>query len=182
MSSAQLLTAQQLAARLSEPDLLVLDCRFALEDPAYGARVYQENHIPGAHFADLERDLSAPVRKGVTGRHPLPDPAELLLKLRAWGLRQDSQVVLYDDGPGAFAARAWWLLHWLGKRDGVYLLDGGLAAWKAAGLALTNGESSLRPGDFQGQPDASLLIDAATLQAQLGQPGLALLDARAPPR
>ncbi|MBN0077577.1 sulfurtransferase, partial [Pseudomonas aeruginosa] len=113
-----------------------------LEDPAYGARVYQENHIPGAHFADLERDLSAPVRKGVTGRHPLPDPAELLLKLRAWGLRQDSQVVLYDDGPGAFAARAWWLLHWLGKRDGVYLLDGGLAAWKAAGLALNNGESS----------------------------------------
>ena len=77
MSSAQLLTAQQLAARLSEPDLLVLDCRFALEDPSYGARVYQENHIPGAHFADLERDLSAPVRKGVTGRHPLPDPAEL---------------------------------------------------------------------------------------------------------
>ena len=182
MSSAQLLTAQQLAARLSEPDLLVLDCRFALEDPAYGARVYQENHIPGAHFADLERDLSAPVRKGVTGRHPLPDPAELLLKLRAWGLRQGSQVVLYDDGPGAFAARAWWLLHWLGKRDGVYLLDGGLTAWKAAGLALTNGESSLRPGDFQGQPDASLLIDAATLQAQLGQPGLALLDARAQPR
>ncbi|MCG3030353.1 sulfurtransferase, partial [Pseudomonas aeruginosa] len=182
MSSAQLLTAQQLAARLSEPDLLVLDCRFALEDPSYGARVYQENHIPGAHFADLERDLSAPVRKGVTGRHPLPDPAELALKLQAWGLRQDSQVVLYDDGPGAFAARAWWLLHWLGKRDGVYLLDGGLAAWKAAGLALTNGESSLRPGDFQGQPDASLLIDAATLQAQLGQPGLALLDARAQPR
>ncbi|MCO3373307.1 sulfurtransferase, partial [Pseudomonas aeruginosa] len=89
MSSAQLLTAQQLAARLSEPDLLVLDCRFALEDPSYGARVYQENHIPGAHFADLERDLSAPVRKGVTGRHPLPDPAELALKLQAWGLRQD---------------------------------------------------------------------------------------------
>ncbi|MBG7426027.1 sulfurtransferase [Pseudomonas aeruginosa] len=182
MSSAQLLTAQQLAARLSEPDLLVLDCRFALEDPSYGARVYQENHIPGAHFADLERDLSGHVRKGVTGRHPLPDPAELALKLQAWGLRQDSQVVLYDDGPGAFAARAWWLLHWLGKRDGVYLLDGGLAAWKAAGLALTNGESSVRPGDFQGQPDASLLIDAATLQAQLGQPGLALLDARAQPR
>lgn len=131
MSSAQLLTAQQLAARLSEPDLLVLDCRFALEDPSYGARVYQENHIPGAHFADLERDLSAPVRKGVTGRHPLPDPAELALKLQAWGLRQDSQVVLYDDGPGAFAARAWWLLHWLGKRDGVYL---SMAAWRPGRL------------------------------------------------
>ena len=152
MSSAQLLTAQQLAARLSEPDLLVLDCRFALEDPAYGARVYQENHIPGAHFADLERDLSAPVRKGVTGRHPLPDPAELALKLQAWGLRQDSQVVLYDDGPGAFAARAWWLLHWLGKRDGVYLLDGGLAAWKAAGLARPMAKAVFDPAISRASP------------------------------
>ncbi|VTL96814.1 putative 3-mercaptopyruvate sulfurtransferase [Pseudomonas aeruginosa] len=182
MSSAQLLTAQQLAARLNEPDLLLLDCRFALEDPAYGARAYQENHIPGAHFVDLERDLSGPVHKGVTGRHPLPDAAGLALKLQAWGLREDSQVVLYDDGPGAFAARAWWLLHWLGKRAGVYLLDGGLAAWKAAGLPLTNGESSVHPGDFQGRPDDSLLIDAATLQARLGRAELALLDARAQPR
>ena len=140
MTQARLLTPEQLAARLDDPNLVLLDCRFALEDPAYGARSYQENHIPGAHFADLNRDLSAPVRPGVTGRHPLPDPQHLLEKLRGWGLNADSEVVLYDDGPGAFAARAWWLLLWLGKSEGVYLLDGGLTAWRNAGQRLTTAE------------------------------------------
>src|SRR5690606_40589338 len=106
MSLARLLTAPQLAERLSTPDLLILDCRFALDDPAYGRSRYTEGHVPGARFADLDQDLSGPVIKGVTGRHPLPDPALLQERLRDWGIDQDSQVVLYDDGPGAFAARA----------------------------------------------------------------------------
>ena len=74
MPLAQLISATALHARLQEPNLVLLDCRFALEDPSYGARSHAEGHLPGAHFADLERDLSAPVVKGVTGRHPLPDP------------------------------------------------------------------------------------------------------------
>lgn len=182
MPLAQLISAPALHARLQEPNLALLDCRFALEDPSYGARSHAEGHLPGAHFADLERDLSAPVVKGVTGRHPLPDPQNLVDKLRSWGIDNDSTIVLYDDGPGAFAARAWWLLAWLGKRDGVWLLDGGLKAWKAAGLALTTDMPAQRAGRFSGQPDDSLLLSATQLQQRLGAGDLTLLDARALPR
>lgn len=182
MTYARLLTPEQLAARLDDPNLVLLDCRFALEDPTYGARSYQENHIPGAHFADLNKDLSAAVIPGVTGRHPLPDPQQLQERLRTWGLNADSEVVLYDDGPGAFAARAWWLLLWLGKREGVYLLDGGLAAWRAAGLGLTTAESPERHGEFSGEPNNSLLISADELTNRLNDSGLPLIDARGLPR
>jgi thiosulfate/3-mercaptopyruvate sulfurtransferase len=131
MSIAQLISPQQLAARQQQPGLVILDCRFALEDTSYGQRSYADGHIDGSSFADLERDLSGPISKGKTGRHPLPDPQALIERLQYWGINADSDVVLYDDGPGAFAARAWWLLAWLGKRDGVFILDGGLKAWHA---------------------------------------------------
>lgn len=182
MSLAQLISTQDLQQRQQQEDLLLLDCRFALEDPAYGRRSYLEGHLPGAHFLDLEQDLSAPVIKGVTGRHPLPDPSALVERLRSCGLRQDSQVVLYDDGPGAFAARAWWLLVWLGKRDGLYLLDGGLKAWREAGLELTCAAPDNAPGDFCAEPDNSLVLTAEQLAVRLGTADLTLLDARALPR
>lgn len=182
MPLAQLLSPQQLAERLGQPGLVLLDCRFALDDPAYGRRSYAAGHIAGAHFADLEQDLSAPVTKGVTGRHPLPRPADLVERLRSWGLDQSSTVVLYDDGPGAFAARAWWLLAWLDKRDGVYVLDGGLKAWSAAGLPLSQALPDNPPGHFAGEPDPRLLLDAEQLRQRLGDPRLTLLDARALPR
>lgn len=182
MSLAQLISTQDLQQSLQQEDLLLLDCRFALEDPAYGRRSYLEGHLPGAHFLDLEQDLSAPVIKGVTGRHPLPDPSALVERLRSCGLRQHSQVVLYDDGPGAFAARAWWLLVWLGKRDGLYLLDGGLKAWREAGLELTCAAPDNAPGDFCAEPDNSLVLTAEQLAVRLGTADLTLLDARALPR
>lgn len=182
MSIAQLISPQALAERQQSPGLVILDCRFALEDPDYGLQSYSEGHIAGALFADLERDLSGPVVKGVTGRHPLPDVAKLNERLRAWGINEDSDIVLYDDGPGAFAARAWWLLAWLGKRSGVSILDGGLKAWHAAGFPLSLDASNVTPGRFVGHGDASLLVDAQALGQRLGQPGLTLLDARAEPR
>ncbi len=183
MSHARLIDPTTLHARLDAPGLLILDCRFALDDPSHGPRQYAEGHLPGARFADLERDLSSPVRAGVTGRHPLPDPERLADTLRRWGLNNDSQVVLYDDGPGAFAARAWWLLAWLGKRQGVHLLDGGFAAWREAGLPLQHETPPpAMAGDFEGRPDASLVLDAAGLQQRLNDPDLTLLDARALPR
>lgn len=182
MSFARLLTAPQLAERLSAPELRILDCRFALDDPAYGRTRYAAGHVPGAQFADLERDLSGPIIKGVTGRHPLPDPARLQEALRAWGVDQDSTIVLYDDGPGAFAARAWWLLAWLGKRDGVFLLDGGFQAWQAAGLPVTAQVTEPARGDFTARPDACLVVEADQLGRRLAEPGLTLIDARALPR
>ncbi|MCQ2034526.1 sulfurtransferase [Stutzerimonas kunmingensis] len=182
MPLAQLITAAELAQHLHTPDLLILDCRFALEDPTYGERSYSEAHIPGAQFADLEEDLSGPVIAGTTGRHPLPDPEQLLTRLRQWGLDDGSEVVLYDDGPGAFAARAWWLLLWLGKREGVYLLDGGVNAWREAGLPMESTTPAVQPGHFDGNADDSMVVNATRLQERLHSPELALLDARTLPR
>ncbi|MDL5600755.1 sulfurtransferase [Bacillus subtilis] len=182
MPLAQLIRPDELAPRLGEPGLVILDCRFALDDQSYGQRSHAEGHIPGAHFADLERDLSAPVQPGITGRHPLPEPDRLVAALRRWGVDNASTIVLYDDGPGAFAARAWWLLAWLGKRDGVYLLDGGLKAWREAGLPLDAEQPTERAGSFTGTPDSNLVLDARQLQARLDSHALTLLDARALPR
>ncbi|QLG95972.1 sulfurtransferase [Pseudomonas yamanorum] len=182
MPLAQLISPQQLAERQTRGALVILDCRFALEDPDYGLCSYAEGHIEGAQYADLERHLSGPVTKGVTGRHPLPAPESLIRQLRAWGVNSDSEIVLYDDGPGAYAARAWWLLTWLGKRDGVFILDGGLKAWHAAGFPLSLDAPVMEPGTFNGTPDNRLLLDAEHLQKRLDQPGLTLIDARGLPR
>lgn len=182
MPLAQLISPPQLAERQKHAGLVILDCRFALEDPDYGRCSYAEGHIEGAQYADLERHLSGPVTKGVTGRHPLPAPQALIRQLQAWGINADSEIVLYDDGPGAYAARAWWLLAWLGKRDGVSILDGGLKAWHNAGFPLSLDAPKIEPGTFVGSPDNHLLLDAEHLQKRLGQPGLTLIDARALPR
>ena len=182
MPLAQLISPQQLAERQQSTGWVILDCRFALEDPDYGRCSYAEGHIEGAQYADLERHLSGPVTKGVTGRHPLPAADTLTRQLQAWGISADTDVVLYDDGPGAYAARAWWLLAWLGKRDGVFILDGGLKAWHAAGFPLSLDAPVVEPGTFAGTPDHRLLLDAEHLQKRLGQPGLTLIDARAQPR
>lgn len=182
MSIAQLIGPEQLAVRQQTPGLVILNCRFALEDPDYGQRSYAQGHIDGARFADLNRDLSGPVVKGRTGRHPLPDPATQVERLRTWGICNDSDIVLYDDGPGMYAARAWWLLTWLGKREGVYLLDGGLKAWHAAGLPLSLDAPRGETGDFTGEPDMSLVLSASRLQGRLGRPEMTLIDARAEAR
>ncbi|WP_434649748.1 sulfurtransferase [Pseudomonas sp. D1-2] len=182
MPIAQLISPQALEQRRSQPGLVILDCRFALEDPDYGQRSYAEGHIAGASHADLERDLSGPVVKGVTGRHPLPAPEALVTRLQTWGINNESDVVLYDDGPGTYAARAWWLLAWLGKREGVYILDGGLKAWHTVGLPLSLDPPAIQAGSFSGSPDANLLVNADILQQRLGQPDMTLLDARALPR
>lgn len=182
MPIAQLISPQALKDRQEHSGLIILDCRFALEDPDYGRCSYTEGHIEGAQYADLERHLSGPVSKGVTGRHPLPDAQTLLEQLRVWGINEDSDVVLYDDGPGAFAARAWWLLMWLGKRDGVFILDGGLKAWHAAGFPLSIDAVSRPSGAFNGKPDDRLLVNTEQLLKRLGSPDLTLIDARAQAR
>jgi thiosulfate/3-mercaptopyruvate sulfurtransferase len=182
MSIAQLISPQQLSERLTQPGLVVLDCRSSLDDLDYGQRSYSEGHIEGASYADLLNDLSGSIAKGVTGRHPLPDPQTLIERLRFWGVNNQSDVVLYDDGPGAYAARAWWLLAWLGKRDGVYVLDGGLKAWHAAGLPLSLDPPQQPHGSFDGVPDDSIVLTAQELQARIGRPAMTLIDARAPAR
>lgn len=177
MPIAQLMTVQALHSRLDEPNVVIVDCRFALDNPSYGQSSYQAGHIPGAYFADLEQDLSGPVHKGKTGRHPLPNPEALLETFRSFGIHSDTTVVLYDDGNAAFAARAWWLLLWLGKQDHLYLLDGGYKAWTQAGLPTTQDLPQAAQGSLSGVPHDQLTIEAEALHQQLTE--LTLLDARA---
>lgn len=182
MALAQLIQADTLAKQLGNDHLLIIDCRFALDNPHYGKEAYQLGHIPQAVYVDLEEDLSTPVIKGVTSRHPLPDPEQLVSKLAQLGLNNDSQVVIYDDGNTPFASKMWWTLVWLGKRDNVFLLDGGFKAWQQANYPISTETPQHPQGDFSGRADNKLVIDAAELQAKLNDPELTLLDARALPR
>lgn len=182
MALAQVISCKELSNQLNDKNLIIFDCRFSLDNPHYGKQAYQESHIENAIFIDLDLDLSSPVIKGKTSRHPLPNTDKLIAKLAALGLNNNSRVIIYDDGATPFATKMWWTLVWLGKRDNVYLLDGGFKAWQADNLPVTNKEPMTSAGNFAGQPDASLLIDAKTLVTKLNDEQLTLLDARALPR
>lgn len=177
-----LLTVSGLQALIGQEGLFVIDARFKLDDPDYGARVYADGHIPGAVYLDLNQDLSSEIIPGATGRHPLPDPALLEARLRELGLRTTDRVVVYDDGPGFFAARAWWLMIWMGHAD-VQVLDGGLAAWIKAGGELTQQQAvAAWPGNFVASVDNNMLVSAEDITAQLNTPSYLLMDARSAER
>lgn len=177
-----LVAPRQLAARLGADDLVVLDARFTLASAGGGAgeAEWRIAHVPGARYAHLERDLSGPHAPGA-GRHPWPAEAAFARALAAWGITPRSQVVVYDDADGAFAARAWCLLR-LAGHAAVAVLDGGLSAWRAQGLPLDAGQASLAAHDaYPLAFDRSRLFDAARVQAHLAAGGL-VLDARAAAR
>jgi thiosulfate/3-mercaptopyruvate sulfurtransferase len=166
-----------LAAHLDDSDWVVFDCRFDLTKPDAGQRAYEEAHIPGARYAHLDRDLSSPITPQ-SGRHPLPEPAALAAKLGRWGVDRHKQVVVYDGGAGAVAARLWWLLHWLGH-EAVALLDGGLAKWQEEKRPLSRETPSITARVFEAQPDDSRWVSTAMIEDLLEQGGYLLLDARA---
>lgn len=177
---ATLITPAELAAHTGERHWLIVDCRFDLARPDAGAAAYRTSHIPSAVYAHLDHDLAAPVTPG-TGRHPLPPPEKFADTLSAWGLTSDTQVIAYDADNGAFAARLWWLLRWVGHKK-VAVLDGGLKAWLAAGLPVTNEIPQRTPTRFTAQPDRSAWLDAAEVAERLTRTDWRLLDARAPER
>jgi thiosulfate/3-mercaptopyruvate sulfurtransferase len=156
--------------------LVLLDCGFDLVRPSAGEDAYTAGHLPGARYAHLERDLSG-ARTGHNGRHPLPDRAALAALAGGWGIAPGVQVVSYDDQGLPYAARAWWLLRWLGHAE-VAVLDGGRAAWRAAGGALVTAppQRAARP-PYPERPPAMPTLDAAALLARLGR--VRLIDARA---
>ncbi|MGI9273191.1 MAG: sulfurtransferase [Woeseiaceae bacterium] len=174
-----LVTAEQLAAAGKDPCLRVLDCRFNLLDVNAGRAAYQAAHIPGAVYVDLNRDLAAPVRPD-SGRHPLPDAATAAATFGRLGVGNDSNVVLYDDQGGAIAARAWWMLRWLGHEN-VRLLDGGLAAWVAANFALQQGAFEVPENTFEARVQSGWTITVDELTT-MGGDSLRLVDARAAAR
>jgi thiosulfate/3-mercaptopyruvate sulfurtransferase len=178
--SFSVISCPELALMLTAPDLCILDCRASLQDVAAGRAAFAKAHLPGARFADLLEDLSGPIVPGQTGRHPLPSIDGFAAKARGWGISAASQVVAYDDAGGAFAARLWWLLRWLGH-DAVAVLDGGFPAWVAQGGTVTDELRPVAPGDFTPQPRRELLVTARELASPESRANK-LFDARAPER
>lgn len=173
-----LVTVPDLAAALdgSSPPLL-LDVRWTLSGPP-GVEAYRSGHLPGAVFIDLDTDLAGPPGEG--GRHPLPSSARTQESLRRVGVTAQRPVVVYDHGDASVAARAWWLLRYVGHPD-VRVLDGGYAAWTASGRPVERGEpTDVPPGDVKVRPGHLPVLDAEQAAATAAR-GV-LLDARAPER
>lgn len=158
------------------PAPVLLDCRFELARKDAGRAAWADGHIPGAVHADLDRDLSDLNRPASLGRHPLPDPARFAERLQAWGIDRDSLVVVYDQGPGALAARAWWMLRQFGIA--ARLLDGGFGAWQAAGEALERKAPAIQAARLAVDGSFAGWLDNAQLARALQAGQCVLLDAR----
>ncbi len=161
-----LIDAEDLATHLGDGDWCVFDCRFDLADTERGAKAYATAHVPGAHYAHLDHDLSGTVTPA-NGRHPLPRPERLRTWFGVHGIGPDTQVIAYDDSGGSMAVRLWWLLRWFGHRK-VALLDGGWPAWETAGLPQeTVVPPKPHPIEFAGTPDWHEVVETERIEQQL---------------
>jgi thiosulfate/3-mercaptopyruvate sulfurtransferase len=177
-----LISATNLVERIAAApgSVFIVDCRFDLAAPEAGETAYAAGHIPGAHYLNLDRHLSG-AKTGKNGRHPLPERAALVAKLKEIGLNEGQQVVAYDAQGGMYASRLWWLLRWLGH-DSVALLDGGLQAWQAAGQPLDSATPSTSPGTFKAGAPLSVTIDADGVLRNIDTHERVVIDARAADR
>jgi len=177
-----IVTPGDLAAALGQPDLVLVDCRHVLADAEAGEREWRASHLPGAGHAHLDRDLSDHRKPSSQGRHPLPEAEDFNRMLARLGITAASQVVAYDAGDGSMAAaRLWWLLRLIGHSR-VAVLDGGVAAWRALGLAMESAAPRIAPGHYAGRFDAAAIAACDEVAARLGEAPGWLLDARAPER
>ena len=157
-----LISVDELKHQLNNSSWQIVDCRFDLMRPNKGHAEYQQSHIPGAQYANLDQDLAGLIT-GTTGRHPLPKVETFAKTLSAWGIGNKSQVVVYDHASGAIAARLWWMLRWLGHKQ-VAVLEGGYAAWKKSAYATCDGNEAVVKASFQALPDSGMIISTDELQ------------------
>lgn len=174
-----LISTEDLARHIGDPAFVIVDCRHDLRDVDAEERAYREAHLPGAVFMHIDRDLSGK-KTGSNGRHPLPEVAALAATLGQAGIDRAHQVVAYDQGSGAFAARLWWLLHWLGH-DAAAVLDGGIERWRSEGRALTDAVPAVHEMVFEPKPP-SPIASAGEILRHSGDGSLLVLDARAAER
>jgi thiosulfate/3-mercaptopyruvate sulfurtransferase len=176
-----LISVDALRALRERERVVLLDCGFDLADASAGARAHALGHLPGSFHADLERDLSGP-KNGRNGRHPLPAREAFAGAVARWGIEPGVAVVCYDEQGGAYAARAWWMLRWIGHED-VAVLDGGKAAWVAAGgeleRTLPQPIAAAAPYPIGSASMPTLQADALLEQMRAASPTHTIVDARA---
>jgi thiosulfate/3-mercaptopyruvate sulfurtransferase len=176
-----LISTADVAARLGAPDLAIVDVRHDLAQPdAWGEAQYAAGHLPGARFAHLDRDLSAP-KTGRNGRHPLPTPGACAALFGSLGISDRTQVVCYDQQSGMYASRLWWMLRWLGH-DAAAVLDGGWAKWVAEGRPVATDTPPAGAATFTPRASGMRAVAVDAVAASLASRSLLLIDARAPER
>jgi len=161
-------------------DFTIVDCRYRLEDEAWGRREYLAGHIPSAAYAHLAQDLAG-TRTGRNGRHPLPEVDALKQTLGRLGIAEGVQVVAYDQDSGMYASRLWWLLRWLGH-ESVAVLDGGFAKWVAEGRPVVAGDEPHAARRFSGTPRPGVTMSADEVAYKSSRPDWRIVDARSPER
>jgi len=174
---SNLISVEELSSRIDSADLRIIDCRFDLADTSAGRRSYLDAHIPGAVYADLDDDLAGPVTRD-SGRHPLPAPEAFAATCKRFGISNTTEVVVYDRDSGALAARAWWMLRWLGHTR-VRLLDGGFERWVKLLNPTVGGAETPAPREFVDCPRLDWLLTTDELASNTTRiPSLNLYDAR----
>lgn len=176
MTYSTLVNAATVQQNLDNPDWVIVDCRFSLADTNEGPKAYRFGHLPNARYAHLDKDLSSAIT-AFTGRHPLPYINLLSEKLGRWGIGNKTQVVVYDDAGGAFAARLWWLMRWLGHTR-IAVLDGGIKYWRQQNFPITTELPRIRPASYRAYLDDSLRLTALDVQNELAKKSICLIDAR----
>lgn len=174
-----LITPETLYEQMKKEEIVIIDVRSNLQNPDAGLELYRKQHLPGAYYLHLEKDLSGEVKKH-GGNHPLPDIEELAQKLGEMGINHHKKVVIYDANNDMFAPRAWWLLHYLGHEQS-YVLDGGFAAWEHNGYTLTEEIPQSQPTTFipRLRQDIIVSIDEVKL---IDKDRSVLIDSRAKER
>ncbi len=182
MTFNTIVSVDELVRHIDDPDWIIVDSRFKLADPNQGRIDYETAHISGAEYAHLDDDLSGPIVRGVTGRHPLPEVEKVVKVFSRLGIDSSVQVVAYDDVGGALAAgRVWWLLRWLGHQA-VAILDGGWQQWMNKGFLVQNGNETRQEREFIPHPRNDLIVTTEQVDAIRKNPHFRLLDARSDDR
>jgi len=176
MSFTTLICVSDLAMQVNNPQWVICDCRHDLTRYHSGREAYKQSHIPGARFLHLDEDLSGP-KNGLNGRHPLPHPQTLALRLGALGISNQTQVIVYDDQDGVYAARLWWMMRWIGHTN-VAVLNGGFKHWIASGQPVNDQRPTWAPLNYQAKLVNGLTVSSQNIVQQLANPEWIVLDAR----
>lgn len=181
MTYTTLISTNQAYRHVYDSQWRFVDSRYYLDNIQQGHQEYSQAHIPGALYADLGKDLSAPVVPGVSSRHPLPDVNTLSQTFSSWGIGAQTQVVVYDQGPGMISARLWWMLQWLGHEK-VAVLEGGWKKWQDESKPVGDELPVITPRTFNAKVHPEMIADADEVLANIANAAIKILDARAAER